>query len=92
MKPLNGYLIIKKIESKKKGSILLPGELETEPHFAEVDVAPHGLNKIKKGDMILYRPDSDETINVDDKNLVLLHWSDVIGIMSNKNEYYDLFT
>lgn len=92
MKPLHQKLIVEIIKIPQSGLIKAPFAMEIEPHFARVVEVPNGIPGVKPGDTVLYRPDMEEVVEVDDQSICLLHWGNIIATMSHQNEYDDLFT
>lgn len=90
MKPLNKHILIEKIEQDQV--LFTPSRDETRPHFARVTAAPPGMEGVAVNSIVLYRPGMEEPIEFEDIKVLRLHWSHVISVMSNQQEYYDLST
>ena len=92
VRPLGDRIIVKPIEEKevKKGGIIIPDTAKEKPQQGEVVAAGKGKisedgkvlpMEVKVGDKILYGKYSGTEIKIDDKEHLILHQDDVLGII-----------
>jgi len=92
VRPLGDRIIVKPIEEKevKKGSIIIPDTAKEKPQQGEVIAVGKGKvtedgkvlpMEIKVGDKVLYGKYSGTEIKIDDKEHLILHQDDVLGII-----------
>ncbi|MFH0948135.1 MAG: co-chaperone GroES [Elusimicrobiota bacterium] len=92
IKPLGDRVIVKPIEEKevKKGGIIIPDTAKEKPQEGEViAVGPGKVDEtgkkipmdVKAGDKILYGKYSGTEIKIDDKEYLIMHQEDILGIV-----------
>ena len=92
VRPLGDRIIVKPIEEKevKKGSIIIPDTAKEKPQQGEVIAVGKGKvtedgkvlpMEVKVGDKVLYGKYSGTEIKIDDKEHLILHQDDVLGII-----------
>ncbi len=92
VKPLGDRVLVKPIEEKevKKGSIIIPDTAKEKPQQGEVIAVGKGKvtedgklipMEVKVGDKVLYGKYSGTEIKIDDKEYLILHQDDILGII-----------
>jgi chaperonin GroES len=92
VRPLGDRIIVKPIEEKevKKGNIIIPDTAKEKPQQGEVIAVGKGKvtedgkvlpMEVKVGDKVLYGKYSGTEIKIDDKEHLILHQDDVLGII-----------
>ncbi|MFQ3675916.1 MAG: co-chaperone GroES [Endomicrobiia bacterium] len=92
VRPLGDRIIVKPMEEKevKKGSIIIPDTAKEKPQQGEVIAVGKGKvtedgkvlpMEVKVGDKVLYGKYSGTEIKIDDKEHLILHQDDVLGII-----------
>ena len=92
IKPLGDRVIVKPTEEKevKKGGIIIPDTAKEKPQEGEViAVGPGKVDEtgkkipmdVKAGDKILYGKYSGTEIKIDDKEYLIMHQEDILGIV-----------
>ncbi|WP_424244810.1 chaperonin GroES [Elusimicrobium posterum] len=91
IQPLGDRLIVKPIEREvMKSGLIIPDTAKEKPVEGEVVAAgPGKLNKkgernpmdVKVGDKILYGKYSGTEVKINDKNYLIMHQDDVMGII-----------
>ena len=92
IKPLGDRVIVKPAEEKetKKGGIIIPDTAKEKPMEGEViAVGPGKVDEsgkkipmdVQKGDKILYGKYSGTEIKIDEKEYLIMHQEDILGII-----------
>ena len=92
IRPLGDRVIVKPIEEKevKKSGIIIPDTAKEKPMEGEVIAAGPGKidetgkkipMDVKTGDKILYGKYSGTEIKIDDKEYLIMHQEDILGII-----------
>lgn len=92
IKPLGDRVIVRPAEEKevKKGGIIIPDTAKEKPQEGEViAVGPGKVDEtgkkipmdVKAGDKILYGKYSGTEIKIDDKEYLIMHQEDILGIV-----------
>ena len=92
IRPLGDRVIVKPAEEKevKKGGIIIPDTAKEKPQEGEViAVGPGKVDEtgkkipmdVKAGDKILYGKYSGTEIKIDDKEYLIMHQEDILGIV-----------
>ncbi|MBI5573108.1 MAG: co-chaperone GroES [Elusimicrobia bacterium] len=92
IRPLGDRVIVKPAEEKevKKGGIIIPDTAKEKPQEGEViAVGPGKVDDtgkkipmdVKAGDKILYGKYSGTEIKIDDKEYLIMHQEDILGIV-----------
>ncbi|MDD5687170.1 MAG: co-chaperone GroES [Elusimicrobia bacterium] len=92
IKPLGDRVIVKPLEEKeqKKGGIIIPDTAKEKPQEGEiVAVGPGKVDDsgkkipmdVKSGDKILYGKYSGTEIKIEDKEYLIMHQDDILGIV-----------
>ena len=92
IRPLGDRVIVKPVEEKevKKGGIIIPDTAKEKPQEGEViAVGPGKIDDsgkkvamdVKTGDKILYGKYSGTEIKLDDKEYLIMHQDDILGIV-----------
>ncbi len=92
IRPLGDRVIVKPIEEKevKKSGIIIPDTAKEKPQEGEViAVGPGKIDEtgkkipmdVKAGDKILYGKYSGTEIKIDDKEYLIMHQEDILGIV-----------
>ncbi|PIU83594.1 MAG: co-chaperone GroES [Elusimicrobia bacterium CG06_land_8_20_14_3_00_38_11] len=92
IRPLGDRVIVKPAEEKevKKGRIIIPDTAKEKPQEGEViAVGPGKVDEtgkkipmdVKAGDKILYGKYSGTEIKIDDKEYLIMHQEDILGII-----------
>lgn len=92
IRPLGDRVIVKPTEEKevKKGGIIIPDTAKEKPQEGEViAVGPGKVDEtgkkipmdVKAGDKILYGKYSGTEIKIDDKEYLIMHQEDILGII-----------
>ncbi|MGB2579498.1 chaperonin GroES [Elusimicrobium simillimum] len=89
--PLGDRIIVKPIEREvMKSGIIIPDTAKEKPMEGEVVAAGQGKLKdngerlpmdVKKGDKVLYGKYSGTEVKINDKNYLIMHQDDVLGII-----------
>ncbi|MFA5779969.1 MAG: co-chaperone GroES [Elusimicrobiota bacterium] len=92
IRPLGDRVIVKPAEEKeiKKGGIIIPDTAKEKPQEGDViAVGPGKVDEtgkkipmdVKAGDKILYGKYSGTEIKIDDKEYLIMHQEDILGIV-----------
>jgi len=92
IRPLGDRVIVKPAEEKeiKKGGIIIPDTAKEKPQEGDViAVGPGKVDEtgkkipmdVKAGDKILYGKYSGTEIKIDDKEYLIMHQEDILGIL-----------
>lgn len=92
VQPLGDRVLVKPVESKeeKKGGIIIPETAKEKPQEGEVVSTGKGKTTedgkvlpldVKPGDRILYGKYSGTEIKIDDKEYLIMHQDDILGIL-----------
>lgn len=92
LKPLDDRVVIKQLEAQKKtsGGIFLPDTAKEKPQIGKVVAVGPGktlddgkLSKmtVKKNDEVIYAKYMGNDIEIDREKYVILHESDILGIV-----------
>jgi len=92
IQPLGDRVLIKPVEQKevRKGGIIIPDTAKEKPQEGEVVAAGPGKTTeegktlpmyVKKGDRVLYGKYSGTEIKLDEKELLIVHQEDILGIL-----------
>ncbi|MFN3966612.1 MAG: co-chaperone GroES [Endomicrobiia bacterium] len=92
IKPLGDRVIVEPLEQKevKKGGIIIPDTAKEKPQEGKViAVGPGKLDEkgnkipmdVKVGDKVLYGKYSGTEIKIDDKEYLIMHQEDILGII-----------
>ena len=92
IKPLGDRVVVKPLEAveKSKGGIVLPDTAKEKPHEGKVVAVGKGrvtddgkviAAEVKVNDKVLYGKYSGTEITVDSEEYVVLHESDILGIV-----------
>jgi chaperonin GroES len=92
VRPLGDRVIVKPIEEKetKRGNIIIPETAKEKPQQGEIIAAGKGKMTedgkllpmdVKVGDRILYGKYSGTEIKIDDKEHLIMHQDDILGII-----------
>ncbi len=92
VQPLGDRVLVKPVESKeeKKGGIIIPETAKEKPQEGEVVSTGKGKTTedgkvlpldVKPGDRILYGKYSGTEIKLDDKEYLIMHQDDILGIL-----------
>ena len=92
MKPLGDRVLVKPAEEKevKKGGIIIPDTAKEKPQEGEIiAVGPGKFDEsgkkvpmdVKAGDKILYGKYSGTEVKIDDKEYLIMHQDDILGII-----------
>lgn len=91
-KPLGDRVLVEPIEQKesKKGSIIIPDTAKEKPQEGKVIAAGPGkfddtgkkiAMDVKAGDKVLYGKYSGTEVKINDKELLIMHQDDILGIV-----------
>lgn len=94
VKPLGDRVLVKPLEEKevKKGNIIIPDTAKEKPQQGEVVAVGKGKTtedgklipmELKVGDKVLYGKYSGTEIKIDDKEYLILHQDDILGIIED---------
>ena len=92
VRPLGDRVIVKPIEEKetKRGNIIIPETAKEKPQQGEIIAAGKGKMTedgkllpmdVKVGDRVLYGKYSGTEIKIDDKEHLIMHQDDILGII-----------
>jgi len=92
IKPLGDRVIVEPLEQKevKKGGIIIPDTAKEKPQEGKViAVGPGKIDEdgkkipmdVKVGDKVLYGKYSGTEIKIDDKEYLIMHQDDILGII-----------
>lgn len=92
VQPLGDRVLVKPVESKeeKKGGIIIPETAKEKPQEGEVVSTGKGKTTeegkvlpldVKPGDRILYGKYSGTEVKIDDKEYLIMHQDDILGIL-----------
>jgi chaperonin GroES len=91
IRPLGDRVIVKALEQKevKKGGIIIPDTAKEKPQEGEIIAAGKGKvedgklipMEVKVGDKILFGKYSGTEIKMDDKEYLIMHQDDILGIV-----------
>ena len=82
VKPIGERLLIKPIEEELKsaGGIVLPEKAKEKSQKAEVvEIGNSDEISVKVGDKVIFAKYSGNEIKVDDKDYVIIDWSDILA-------------
>ena len=93
VKPLGDRVLVKPLEGqeKTKGGIVIPDTAKEKPQEGKVISVGKGKVsddgkltplEIKEGDKILYGKYSGTEVTIDNEELIILHESDILGIIT----------
>jgi len=93
VKPLGDRVLVKPLEGqeKTKGGIVIPDTAKEKPQEGKVIACGKGKVsddgkltplEIKEGDKILYGKYSGTEVTIDNEELIILHESDILGIIT----------
>ena len=85
IQPLNNQVLIKKIEleEKTKSGIILKSDLPKPQVFAEVLAIASNVVGLSIGDKIVIREFSGMQLELEGKQLLLIHEKDILAIINN---------
>ena len=92
LKPLHDRVLVERVssEDKTKGGIIIPDTAQEKPMEGKVLAAGNGARNengqvvaldVKKGDRILFGKWSGTEVKIDDKELLIMKESDIMGII-----------
>ena len=92
LRPLDDRVVIKQseAESKTAGGIILPDTAKEKPQIGKIiavgpgkllDDGKRGKMSVKKNDEVIYAKYIGNEIEIDEEKFVVLHESDVLGII-----------
>ncbi len=92
IKPLGDRVIVEPLEQKevKKGGIIIPDTAKEKPQEGKIlAVGPGKIDEngnkipmeVKVGDKVLYGKYSGTEIKIDDKEYLIMHQDDILGII-----------
>jgi chaperonin GroES len=92
LRPLEDRVVIKQSEAEEKtiGGIILPDTAKEKPHIGKViaagpgkvlDNGTVGKMSVKKNDKVIYAKYMGSDIEIDGEKYVILHESDILGIV-----------
>ena len=92
IQPLGDRVLVKPLEAKevKKGGIIIPDTAKEKPQEGEIVAAGKGKvteegkvlpMDVKAGDKVLYGKYSGTEIKIDDKDYLIMHQDDILGIL-----------
>ena len=92
LKPLHDRVLVERVssEDKTKGGIIIPDTAQEKPMEGKVLAAGSGARNengqivaldVKKGDRILFGKWSGTEVKIDDKELLIMKESDIMGII-----------
>jgi len=91
IKPLGDRVLVEPIEKEeKKGGIIIPDTAKEKPQEGKVIAIGPGRRtedgkvlpmNVKVGDKVLYGKYSGTEVKIDDKNYLILHEDDILGII-----------
>jgi chaperonin GroES len=92
LRPLEDRVVIKQSDAEEKttGGIILPDTAKEKPHIGKVVAAGPGkvldngsLSKmsVKKNDKVIYAKYMGNDVEIDGEKYVILHESDILGIV-----------
>lgn len=82
VKPIGERLLIKPIEEELKsaGGIVLPEKAKEKSQKAEVvEIGSSDEISVKVGDKVIFAKYSGNEIKIDDKDYVIIDWSDILA-------------
>jgi chaperonin GroES len=82
LQPINGRILVKPIEAKKKtsGGIYLPDTAEEKAHEGEViAVAEDATEEVAVGDHIIYKEFGGTEVKFDEEDYILLNEDDLLA-------------
>jgi chaperonin GroES len=94
-RPLHDRVVIRRVEeeTKSKGGIIIPDTAKEKPMQGEVvAIGPGGRDEagklipidLKVGDIILFGKWSGTEVKIDDKELLIMKESDIMGVIEDK--------
>jgi chaperonin GroES len=91
IKPLGDRILVEPIEKEeKKGGIIIPDTAKEKPQEGKVIAVGPGKRtddgkilpmNVKVGDRVLYGKYSGTEVKIDDKNYLILHEDDILGVI-----------
>ncbi|OGS24370.1 MAG: co-chaperone GroES [Elusimicrobia bacterium RIFOXYB2_FULL_48_7] len=92
LKPLGDRVLVEPIEQKetKKGGIIIPDTAKEKPQEGKVIAAGPGKTDdtgkkvsmdVKAGDKVLYGKYSGTEVKINDKEMLIMHQDDILGIV-----------
>jgi chaperonin GroES len=83
MKPLKNFIQIniEKPDKETKGGLIIPDSQEKRLEKAKVVAVGKEIEQVKKGDTILFKQFSTDTIEVDSKEFSFIKEEDVLAII-----------
>jgi len=94
-RPLHDRVVIRRVEeeTKSKGGIIIPDTAKEKPMQGEVvAIGPGGRDEagkliaidLKVGDIIIFGKWSGTEVKIDDKELLIMKESDIMGVIEDK--------
>ena len=95
IKPLGDRVLVRPVEKEKqeKSGIIIPDTAKEKPQEGEIVAVGKGKTSddgklipmdVKTGDRILYGKYSGTEIKIDDKEYLIMHQEDILGILESK--------
>lgn len=83
IKPLGKRVVIKRVEAeeKTKSGIVLPGQAQEKPQFAEVVAVSDEVETVKTGDKVIFKKYSGSEIKMDGVEVIIMDVEDLLGII-----------
>lgn len=83
IKPLGKRVVIKRVEAeeKTKSGIVLPGQAQEKPQFAEVVAVSDEVETVKTGDRVIFKKYSGSEIKMDGQEVIIMDVEDLLGII-----------
>jgi chaperonin GroES len=95
IRPLGDRVLVKPLEKEKveRSGIIIPDTAKEKPQEGEIVAAGKGKTsddgklqpmEVKAGDKVLYGKYSGTEIKIDDKDYLIMHQEDILGILESK--------
>lgn len=83
IRPLGKRVVIKRVEAeeKTKSGIVLPGQAQEKPQFAEVIAVSDEVETVKVGDQVIFKKYSGSEIKMDGQEVIIMELEDLLGII-----------
>ena len=90
-RPLHDRVVVKRIEAKTKGGIIIPDTVKEKPQEGEVvAVGPGGRDEngkliamdLKAGDRVLFGKWSGTEVKLEGEDLLIMKGSDIMGVIA----------
>jgi len=93
VQPIGGNVLVRRVEQKKKGPIIIPDTAKEKPKQGKVVALGTGVRdedgkkksfSVKVGDLVLFESYGGTDITIDDEEYVIMSEDSILGIVKKK--------